>query len=225
MWKSSGALASLIPPLANQDDIALASADHIAMPNSPREERTSSRRMHRVLSLFLGLPHDAVRRALHDLRFSNADIRTMARLAELWTQLFEPMSEALTRAEAPSDATIRTWAAATGRTQLASFLRVACARWCALREAGKPAPRPDRVASVYRRALRIAYRDPIELADLAVDGEDLQTAGIARGPALGKILRALVDWVVEEPNRNTRDQLLHQAARLAGEGEQKSDAE
>jgi tRNA nucleotidyltransferase (CCA-adding enzyme) len=225
MWKSSGALASLVPPLAMQDEIALASADFIAMPDSPREERSTSRRMHRVLSLFLGLSYDSVRHALHELRFSNADTRTMARLSELWTQLFEPMSAALMRDEPPSDATIRRWAAATGRTQLASFIRVASARWCALRQAGKPAPASPRVASFYRRALRIAYRDPIELADLAVDGEDLQAAGIARGPALGKILRALADWVVEHPDRNTRDQLLRQAARLAGEDDQKTDAE
>jgi tRNA nucleotidyltransferase/poly(A) polymerase len=225
MWKASGALASLVPPLAVQADIAFASADCIPIPECRREERAASRRLHRVLSLFLGLPHDRVRHALHDLRFSNADIRAMARLAELWTQLFDPMTTALMRGAAPSDAEIRRWAAASGRTQLASFIRVASARWSAVRQAGKPAPSPARVASLYRRALRIAYRDPIELADLAVDGEDLQSAGIARGPALGKILRALVDWVVEEPARNTRDQLLHHAARLAGEGEQQSNAE
>jgi tRNA nucleotidyltransferase/poly(A) polymerase len=225
LWRASGALASLVPPLERQDDIAFASADHVAMPESSREEKSASRRMHRVLSLFLGLPSEDVRRALHDLRFSNADIRTMARLAELWTRLFEPMTAALVQPESPSDATIRRWAATTGRTQLASFIRVAGARWCAVRQTGGLAPSAERVASLYRRALRIAYRDPIEQADLAVDGEDLQSAGIARGPTLGKILRALVDWVVEEPRRNTRDQLLQQAARLAGDGDQKSDAE
>jgi tRNA nucleotidyltransferase (CCA-adding enzyme) len=73
---------------------------------------------------------------------------------------------------------------------------------------------------VYRRALRIAYRDPIELADLAVDGEDLQREGIARGPALGKILRLLLEWVVAEPARNTRDQLIDRAKKdLAPEAE------
>jgi tRNA nucleotidyltransferase (CCA-adding enzyme) len=226
MWKSSGALASLIPALTSQNDIAFASVDHIALPESTREERCTSRRMHRVVSMFLGLPADAVRRALHDLRFSNADIRTMTRLAELWALLFDPMSAALAQREPPTDATIRRWAATTGRTQLASFVRLARARWCALRNAGAEAPSPSMVGSLYRRALRIAYRDPIELADLAVDGEDLQAAGIARGPELGKILRTLVDWVVEQPDRNTRDQLLQHAVRLGGEfGSASSDAE
>jgi hypothetical protein len=80
---------------------------------------------------------------------------------------------------------------------------------------GVTAPTPARAHSVYRRALRIAYRDPIELADLAVDGEDLQREGIARGPTLGKILRLLLEWVVEEPVRNVRDQLLARARNLA----------
>lgn len=216
LWRSSGALETLVPALAKQDDIAFASADQIGLPGtSGRIERTDARRSHRILSLFLGIPYERVRAALHDLRFSNADTRTLSQLSEYWSALFEPMSAALLRDERPADATIRRWAATTRRTQLAGFLRVAAARWAAMRAAGISAPSRESANSVYRRALRIAYRDPIELADLAVDGEDLQREGIAQGRALGKILRALLEWVVEDPSRNTRDQLLHEAARLA----------
>ena len=139
----------------------------------------------------------------------------MAKLAEHWTTWFDVVSTDLTESTSPDDATIRRWAAATGRTQLASFLRLAEARWAARRARGTAAPTPDRAQNVYRRALRIAYRDPIELADLAVDGEDLQREGIARGPALGKFLRLLLEWVVAEPARNTRDQLIGRANNLA----------
>ena len=218
LWRASGALESLVPPLANQDDIAFASADHIPLPGATRRpERTDARRAHRILSLFLGLDATRVRTVLHDLRFSNVEVRTMAKLAEHWAVLFDPMSTALSETAAPDDATLRRWAATTGRTQLAAFLRLAEARWSATRARGGNAPSAARAKSVYRRALRIAYRDPIELADLAVDGEDLQRDGIARGPALGKILRRLLDWVVEEPARNTRDQLLARAGSLAQE--------
>jgi tRNA nucleotidyltransferase/poly(A) polymerase len=216
LWRSSGAVTSLIPPLADQEPIAFASADHIPLPGATRRpERTDARRAHRILSLFLGLDATRVRTALHDLRFSNAEVRTMAKLAEQWATLFESMSAALCDAVEPADATVRRWAATTGRTQLAPFLRLAEARWAATRATGGSAPTVTRAKSVYRRALRIAYRDPIELADLAVDGEDLQREGIARGPALGKILRRLLEWVVEEPARNTRDQLLARAGNLA----------
>ena len=216
LWRESGALGSLIPLLDRQGDIAFASADHIPTPGRTRRpERADARRAHRILSLFLGLDAARIRAALHDLRFSNAEVRAMAKLAENWVTLFEQVSTALTESAAPNDATIRHWAAATGRTQLAAFLRVAEARWAAHRDRGLVAPTSARARSVYRRALRIAYRDPIELADLAVDGEDLQREGIARGPGLGKILRLLLDWVVENPARNTRDQLIDRARSLA----------
>jgi tRNA nucleotidyltransferase (CCA-adding enzyme) len=214
LWRSSGALASLVPALDAQQSIAFASADQIPIPESTRRvERRDARRGNRILSLFLDVPSSRVRTALQDLRFSNADVRTMTRLADLWTALFAPVSDAMLGG-ATGDSAIRRWAAATGRTQLPAFLRLASARWAALRDAGLPAPAADRVRGIYRRALRIAYRDPIELADLAIDGEDLLREGIARGPALGKILRALLEWVVEDPSRNLRDQLLGRAAML-----------
>jgi hypothetical protein len=63
--------------------------------------------------------------------------------------------------------------------------------------------------------VRIAYRDPIELQDLAVSGSDLAEAGVRAGPLVGTILRTLLDAVVEDPARNRRDWLLAEALRLA----------
>ena len=108
----------------------------------------------------------------------------------------------------------REWVARVGRLELGTVVRVSYAVWCARRDAGIPAPDPARVRSAYRMLQRIAFRDPVELADLAVDGEDLRRAGIAAGPGLGKILRALLDSVLEDPRRNTRDQLLAAALEL-----------
>ena len=108
-------------------------------------------------------------------------------------------------------------AAIAGRTRLATLLRLAAASWTARRTAGGDAPTPALVASVYRRAVRIAYRDPIELGDLAVNGDDLMDAGFAQGPGLRKILRALLEQVTDDPARNTRDRLLAIAARMQNE--------
>jgi hypothetical protein len=79
------------------------------------------------------------------------------------------------------------------------------------------APEPTRVLSVYRAAVRAAYRDPVEIADLAIDGDDLVAAGIASGPQVGKILRALLAIVIDDPARNTRDELMAAAKRLSQE--------
>ncbi|HJP61731.1 MAG TPA: hypothetical protein VJ865_17105, partial [Gemmatimonadaceae bacterium] len=66
------------------------------------------------------------------------------------------------------------------------------------------------VAQVYKRAIRIAYKDPIALADLAIDGTDLEKIGV-KGPAVGTILRKLLDAVITDPRKNTHDQLLTMA--------------
>jgi hypothetical protein len=52
------------------------------------------------------------------------------------------------------------------------------------------------------------FRDPIELADLAVTGDDLRRAGIPAGPVYAKILHALLERVLEDPVRNTAEALL-----------------
>jgi tRNA nucleotidyltransferase (CCA-adding enzyme) len=52
-----------------------------------------------------------------------------------------------------------------------------------------------------------AYR----LDRLAVDGADLIALGFREGPDLGRVLRALLDEVIEEPARNDRDALLARA--------------
>jgi hypothetical protein len=61
---------------------------------------------------------------------------------------------------------------------------------------------------------RVLYRDPIELADLQVDGDDLRRAGIPAGPIYAKILHALLERVLDEPARNTPEALLSEVPRL-----------
>ncbi len=105
-------------------------------------------------------------------------------------------------------AQIRRWAAHVGRAPFPLLVRLAGARWTALRAAGVEAPSASAVRRFYRDGVRIAYRDPIAVADLAIDGDDLVAAGIAPGPAIGQILGALRDAVLEDPTRNTREALL-----------------
>jgi hypothetical protein len=70
------------------------------------------------------------------------------------------------------------------------------------------------VRAAYHLLIRSAYRDPITMQDLAVDGGDLIEGGIPPGAILGKILRALLDLVIEDPSLNTRDVLLERALTL-----------
>jgi hypothetical protein len=76
-------------------------------------------------------------------------------------------------------------------------------------------PPSEIVRNTFRRASRIIWRgDPLSIADLAIDGGDLLALGIPAGPRLGEILQALLEYVLEDPTRNTREALLAQAAKL-----------
>ena len=50
--------------------------------------------------------------------------------------------------------------------------------------------------------------DCLTLKDLAVDGRDLMAAGQKPGPGLGRTLQALLQMVLEDPSRNTKEYLL-----------------
>ncbi len=50
--------------------------------------------------------------------------------------------------------------------------------------------------------------DPLTLKDLAVRGDDLIEAGVRSGPEVGDTLQRLLDEVLEDPTRNTREYLL-----------------
>jgi tRNA nucleotidyltransferase (CCA-adding enzyme) len=214
-WRESGALAALAPLLATIPDAHVDALDCVRLPaDAEHAARADARRSLRLGLLFLHLGARDAERALRALKFSNAQMRWTAELAQRWAALGDVMSEALTAPRPVSDATLRRWAAAAGRTRLAPLLRAASAVWGARRARREVAPPAERVRSAYRRALRVAYRDPIEVGDLAVDGSDLMEVGIPGGPLVGKILHALLDHVVNDPSSNTRERLLALAAEL-----------
>jgi tRNA nucleotidyltransferase (CCA-adding enzyme) len=65
----------------------------------------------------------------------------------------------------------------------------------------------------FRKLLQRERTHPHRLSDLAIDGNDLIGAGFSPGPELGRTLQELLHDVVEDPARNTRDELLRRAAR------------
>jgi tRNA nucleotidyltransferase (CCA-adding enzyme) len=206
-WRDSGAFTTLVPALADATEGDFAVIDQVARPKNTRR---SLRHLLRIVALFLPVPGTEVRRVLRDLRFSNVEVNNVARIIDAWHRLGGDVGAALADG-VPNDATIRRWVAATGRTQWTLFVRLADAVWRNARGSGIPAPAPSRIGAVYRRGVRIAYRDPIDIADLAVDGDDLRSAGVPAGPAIGKALAQLLARVIEDPSLNQRDALLRVA--------------
>ncbi len=220
-WRDSGALATLIPSLAHVTNQQLRPLDHLRRPLLPGRP---ARRITRVAALFAAAPAVTVRRTLKELRFSNSETEWIAILIERWQQLGPSMTRALLDVEeahardpwgdkTPPSSVLRSWAASAGRTRLAPLLRLADAFWWAAREASQPAPYKQTVAATFKSAVKIAYKDAIELADLAIDGSDLEKIGI-RGPQVGVTLRRLLEAVINDPRQNIRDRLLKLAQEL-----------
>ena len=57
-------------------------------------------------------------------------------------------------------------------------------------------------------------RQCVSLKDLAVKGGDLLAIGVERGPQIGEVLDQLLEVVLEEPEKNQKEQLLEEAAKL-----------
>lgn len=61
----------------------------------------------------------------------------------------------------------------------------------------------------------LAARPPLIVKDLAVNGRDLIASGVKPGPGMGKLLERLLDAVLDDPGRNTREALLALAKDLS----------
>lgn len=213
IWRDTGALATLVPPLANVSTVALATLDELPRAGAAGRmlpQRTSNR----LAALFLDLSPSTARSALSGLRFSRHETAWVTALVERWAALGADVSESL-QAGVPTDEEVRRWLSRLGRLYAGPFLRVADARWRAQQGEGGVVPVGAAVRSLHRRMRRSLYRDPLEVADLAVGGDELRRAGIRAGPIYARILHALLDFVLADPARNTPEALMAEVPRLA----------
>jgi tRNA nucleotidyltransferase (CCA-adding enzyme) len=221
MWRRAGALGTLIPVLDGADPVTFASANELTRPQGgPRDDE---RRTLRITAAFLDLDERQAASALRALRFSNREIAWISGTIGRWHDVRDTLERAARGEVQPSAAEMRRIVATVGRLRVRTIWRLLAARCAAqARSDGGRAGSPGGWApihSLYREALRIAFRDtvPLELADLAIDGDDLRSAGVAAGPALGRTLERLLGEVLDDPSRNTRDALLARVAAIGTE--------
>jgi tRNA nucleotidyltransferase (CCA-adding enzyme) len=214
LWVESGAMAVLVPGLAKVDPLTLAAIDCVPVPPGGVAPRQRARRIARFAALFSGIDGARTGAALTALRFSKSDAAAVATIVDRLRAAASSMERALVDNAVIDGASVRRWVADIGRLNVPIVMRVASALWSARRAASEPAPDASAVHALYRRLLRSRFRDPVELSDLGVDGDDLRRAGIPPGPALGKILQALLDRVIRDPSLNTPGWLLEEARRL-----------
>lgn len=70
----------------------------------------------------------------------------------------------------------------------------------------------DDIEAVYRQILE--DDDCTSIKELALSGRDLIAAGMQPGPAIGEMLQALLDLVIEDPEMNRREILLTECEKM-----------
>lgn len=138
---------------------------------------------------------------LSRLKFSNADRRYVARLARLYLPFVGALDSA---------AEHRRWLASVGDAWEDLFeLHFATAR-----AAGET--RAERYLEATRERVREERAgDPVlDLAHLAVNGDDVLALGMSPGPLVRLLLEELLEQVIEDPGRNERETLLEETRRL-----------
>ena len=216
-WRESGAFHAVAPALATIGEAALDAVDCIPMPGPDRQ---ASRLTLRIAVLFSDLSAHDAEAALRALRFSNSDVAWISTLAGRWHQHGKSLTSALCSADGLDAWSVRQLVASVGRVRLRAFMRVAGARWSSDRYAAddsRVAPDAARVRDAYRRAVRSVLSDPVEIADLALDGDDVRQLSVPPGPMIGRILALLLTEVLLDPARNSREALSASVRRIVAE--------
>jgi tRNA nucleotidyltransferase (CCA-adding enzyme) len=230
-YRQAGILAALMPVIADAPVARFAALDFLARPGLARRP---DRRMLRLAALFVEpgeSPPATLERDLKQLKFSNVEVRATLTLAQgaAAVSLERLRGLAAHAATAHAAATHAPHAHAPHVTDAASIeLRRLVARvgrlmvpgltrllWARAKAEGLPAADGLRGVALYRAALRSARRDPLTIGDLAVDGDDLRSAGVPAGKAMGDTLHRLLELVITDPALNTREALLAEVRRGA----------
>ncbi|MEW6777329.1 MAG: HD domain-containing protein [Bdellovibrionota bacterium] len=120
-----------------------------------------------------------------------------------------------TRADSTGRA-LRRFIRAVGVELVGKLLDVAL---CDRRAQRDPSRVDDLLALRERIEMELSAKPPLSVKDLAISGRDLLERGYKPGPALGNELARLLELVIEEPARNTREFLLENLSPPAGQAD------
>lgn len=193
VWSKSLLAVDALPP--TRPRLRFAALVHaIGMPGSRMRDLRGGWR-------FVGHETLGARKArelLARLRASNADTERVTRLVQHQSSLFPP--------DAPP-AGIRRWLRDVGPDLVRDLFRLRFALWRAEPGTGTETPRDllERWAAAHRVLLE---RPVLDVAGLAIGGKELRALGLPPGPEYGRILRELVEVVIERPELNTRSDLM-----------------
>ncbi|MDR2783927.1 MAG: CCA tRNA nucleotidyltransferase [Treponema sp.] len=184
-WPHEVRLAALFHDIGKP---VVCTADESGVRTFYRHERESAALAKNVLSRF---------------RYSNAVIGSVVHLIE--EHMFHYV-------ENWSDAAVRRFIIRVGEAYLPHVYKLRHAD--AFATAGEP-PRPDFLIPLMDRVNRVLEgKKALSLKDLAISGNDLIALGVKPGPRLGVILNELLEAVLDDPELNTKENLLEIAGKM-----------
>ncbi|MBL8723119.1 MAG: HD domain-containing protein [Planctomycetes bacterium] len=144
---------------------------------------------------------------LHRLKFGNDERAKVTALVRHHLICYEP---------GWSNAAVRRWLRRVGPDLAPDLFRLG--RADALGKGLDAAADLARLAEFERRTQQLVTAGAaLSVRDLAIGGNELRSElGMAPGPAMGRVLGQLLELVLDEPERNTREGLLEAARRLVG---------
>lgn len=140
--------------------------------------------------------HDVVsakmaKRILNDLKFPKEMVDKVSNLVRIHMFFSDPDVVTLSA--------VRRVIARVGKENINDLLNL---RVCDRIGTGRPKEHPFRLRK-YMSMVDEALRDPISVSMLKIDGTKLQEMGLQPGPRFGWMLHALLEEVLDDPNRNT----------------------
>jgi tRNA nucleotidyltransferase (CCA-adding enzyme) len=203
LYADSGALAVLYPELEAQRSST--AADGWDARLRVLDALPIGRGHLRLAALLRGIDRESVAHLLGRLRLSNAQSDEAAGRAAA-----APLPLA-----GDGEVAMRRWLSETGPGRLNALARIELARSRGGVDLGT-APAPGEVVAAWRLARRMRRSGaPLTLSELALDGRDLIRLGLKPGPHFGDVLDGLLDFVLEDPERNTAPALEKRMAELA----------
>ncbi|MDO4544352.1 MAG: HD domain-containing protein [Clostridia bacterium] len=131
------------------------------------------------------------------LRFDKKTVKTVTELVYIHDRLIEPSSK-----------TVRKMLNKYGEEQVGRLLDVRLADIEAQNHSYYT-QRCDKIANLRVILARaVEEQNCVSLKDLAVSGKDLIKIGYQPGPQLGNVLKVLLDAVIENPEKNIKEELL-----------------
>ncbi len=149
---------------------------------------------------------------LRRMKFSQSEIKRTILLIKNHMFYYPHVAEGMTDEEIEnikthewSDSAVRRFLQRVGLENVDDLFRL---RLADAQANPKTAFKPEEITLLQQRISEVIHQDmALKVTDLKINGEDLVALGIERGPEVGRILRELLDMVVEDPMINTKEAL------------------